>query len=1088
MTNTPFQTLCRDYLVELREARSDPQATPELSLRPALDSFLKSAAGLSGRDIVFISEGKKLTEGRPDFVLTSGGLPVGYVEAEKYELDLDKLAGHTKTQNVRFIANLDNFLLTNHLEFRLFLGGDLVAEAALPAPPDKGAPVVPEAKAEKLEALLEQLMKAAPLPIKAPRDLALHLSRRAREMRDQVRDLFRDGKADDDLLQAFKAFQDVLLPDLRPFLSDEDRRKPKRPHSFDDLFAQTVAYGLFAARCGHPSGAFTRHSAAHYLSSNPFLKKLFGRFMSELPPTLDWIVDDMAALLNAAPMGDIQQYFFKRTGREDPMIDFYEPFLQAYDPALREVRGVYYTPVPVVSYIVRSLHLLLQTRLNRPDGLADKETLILDPATGTGSFLFAAVDEIQAQVCKQQGGGAWPAYVEKHLLGRLFGFELLMAPYAIAHLKLGLQLAGQGAKVPDGERFGVYLTNTLDDAVKQSDLLMGKFISDEANAAVQVKTSEPVLVVLGNPPYSGISTNPSYKSKEEIKRLKEAARQGAKTGQIQSAVSKQQQKLQELTYIGRLIEAYKWVDGKPLGERKDWLQNDYVKFIAFAQERLRKTGEGIIGYITDNSFLDGPTFRGMRQSLLETFTDIYIYNLHGNSNKKERTPDNDADQNVFEIQQGVSILLGVKEKDKKGPACLHYADLWGQQKAKYQTLLEADISTTKWTTLEPASPFYWFVPRSAEMEEEYQAGWRLPDMTLVSSTGIVTARDGLTIALDDETLEKRMETFLDKSLSDAEVQQSLDLTENYAWRVSEARKQLRSEPNWKSHIKNVLHHPFDTRRIIFHPSIVWRTRNNVTRHMLAGNNLGLITTRQTRDDWGALATTQICGHKSFAAYDINSLFPLFLYPETNSQKSMETERRPNLSPLFIKAISEKLALPAEGEHGLPQGVTPEDIFHYAYAVFHAPSYRALYAEFLKSDFPRLPLTSDQALFFDLAALGRQLVALHLLDEKAAPILQQAGHRFEGVGNDVVEKAQVKWHSATRRVSINTTQGFEDVSEEVWEFRVGGYQVAQKWLKDRNGRPLSFDDQIHYRRTLTALAETARLMTLIDARIPAWPLV
>ncbi len=1016
-------------------------------------------------------------------------MPIGYIEAEKYELDLDKLAGHTKTQNSRFIANLDNFLLTNHLDFRLYSGGVLVAEAALPAPPDKGAPLVPEAKAEKLKTLLEQLIKAAPLPIKAPRDLAFHLSRRAREMRDQVRDLFRDGQADDDLLQAFKAFQDVLLPDLRPFLSDEDRRKPKRPHSFDDLFTQTVAYGLFAARCGHPSGAFTRHSAAQYLSTNPFLKKLFGRFMSELPPTLDWIVDDMAALLNNAPMEDIQQYFYKRTGREDPMIDFYEPFLQAYDSTLREVRGVYYTPVPVVSYIVRSLHYLLQEKLNRPDGLADKETLILDPATGTGSFLFAAVDEIRAHVAKKDGSGAWPGYVEKHLLGRVFGFELLMAPYAIAHLKLGLQLAGQDAKVPDGERFGVYLTNTLDDAIKQSDLLMGKFISDEANAAVKVKTSEPILVVLGNPPYSGISSNPSQKSKEEIKNIRELARKGAKESGIQSAQTKHRQKLQELTYIGRLIEAYKWVDGKPLGERKDWLQNDYVKFIAFAQERLRKTGEGIIGYITDNSFLDGPTFRGMRQSLMGTFSDIYIFNLHGNSNKKERTPDDETDKNVFDIQQGVSILLGVKEKDKKGPALVHYADLWGQQKFKYETLLEDDVSTTQWTELEPSSPFYWFVPRSIEMAEEYTVGWSLPDMMLVNRTGIVTARDGLTTAFEDKTLEKRMETFLDSSLSDGEVQKSLNLTENYAWRVSEARKQLGIEKNWKSYIKDVLHHPFDTRRIIFHPSIVWRTRNDVTRHMLAGENLGLITTRQTRDEWGALATKHICGHKSLAAYDINSLFPLYIFPIEISKEetgSMLVSKQPNLSPAFLQALCEKLALPAEGEHGLPQGVTPEDIFHYAYAVFHAPAYRALYAEFLKSDFPRLPLTADRTLFFDLVNLGSQLVALHLLDEKAAPILQQAVHRFEGKGNSIVEK--VKWHEATKRVTINETQCFEDVSEEVWEFRVGGYQVAEKWLKDRKGRALSFDDQTHYRRVLTALAETARLMAEIDARIPGWPLV
>ncbi len=1026
--STPFQTLCQDYLAALRDAQNNPNATDELSLRPALDEFLKKAAVSNERPVAFISEGKKLVEGRPDFVLTTNGLPVGYIEAEKPSADLDKLTGHSKSQNERFIANLDNFLLTNHLDFRLYSGGVLVGEASLPAPPEKGAPVVPEAKADKLEALLDQLMKAAPLPIKAPRDLALHLARRARQMRDQVRDLFREDNAKAGLLGAYQAFQSVLLPDLKPFLSDEDRRKPKRPHSFDDLFAQTIAYSLFAARCSHPGGSFGRQNAASLIETNPFLQQLFGQFLLQLPPSLDWIVDEMAALLNAAPMEEIAAYFYKRTGREDPMIDFYEPFLQFYDAALREVRGVYYTPVPVVSYIVRSLHFLLQDKLGRPDGLADKNTLILDPATGTGSFLFAAIDEIRAHVVKSDGSGAWPGYVETNLLNRVFGFELLMAPYAIAHLKLGLQLAGGGAKVPDGERFGIYLTNTLDDAVKQSNLLMGQFISDEANAAVKVKTSDPILVVLGNPPYSGHSSNPSRNAKGE------------------------------LTQIGRLIEGYKMVDGQPLGERNSkWLQDDYVKFIAFAQERLRKTGEGSVGYITNHAFLDNPTFRGMRQSLMETFSYIYILNLHGNSKKKEVAPSGGADQNVFAIQQGVSIFIGLKEKGNDTPARVQYADLWGYQKAKYEALFETDISTTAWEELKPVSPFYFFVPLNTDLLPDYQRGWKVTDVFLEHSIGIVTGQDSLTIAFSTEETKKLAETH------------------NLPY----------------STVRAILYRPFDVRRIVYDNSVIERRREKVMRHMFNGENLGFLAKRQSKREpfsyiWCANLMVESCVFES--AYANNTLLPLYLLPETDDQKSTDSERRPNLSPAFLAALREKLALPAEGEFGLPQGVSPENIFHYAYAVFHAPSYRALYGEFLKSDFPRLPLTSDRDLFFDLARLGRELVALHLLDEAEAPVLKKPGHPFEGVGNGKVERAKVKWNGATRRVKINETQGFEEVSEEVWEFRVGGYQVAEKWLKDRDGRALSLDDQRHYRRVLTALAETSRFMGEIDARIPGWPLV
>jgi hypothetical protein len=513
-----FEQNCHDYLQELKKVRASGVDTAEMSLRTALENFLNHFAQSEPSTARLVNEGQKIAVGRPDFTLVQDSLPLGYVEAEKPAAQLKALTGATAAQNQRF-RQLDHFLLTNHYDWELWSNGKLLEEASF----DENS-ASPQQIAE-VKALLDRFLSAARPVIKEPRDLARYLSVRARQLRDAVRALFENGEAVGELNDDYEAFKMVLLPDLRAFLSDAERKEPKRPQSFDDLYAQTVAYGLFAARCGHKGKeAFTRRNAADYLGANPFLKKLFGRLTGDLHPALAWIVEDMAALLDTTPIDDIREYFFRRTGRADPMMDFYEPFLRAYDADLREVRGVYYTPEPVVGYIVRSLDVLLQKHFGLPEGLADASkvkienadgsvqelprVLLLDPATGTGSFLFAAIDHIHDKVSKR-GAARWKSYSVNHLLERLYGFELLMAPYSIAHLKLALQMEGKGTPLADKQRFGVYLTNTLDEAVKQSDVLMGRFISDEANAAVAIKKDKPILVVLGNPPYAGHSANPS---------------------------------------------------------------------------------------------------------------------------------------------------------------------------------------------------------------------------------------------------------------------------------------------------------------------------------------------------------------------------------------------------------------------------------------------------------------------------------------------------------------------------------------------------------------------------------------------------
>jgi predicted helicase len=853
-----------------------------------------------------------------------------------------------------------------------------------------------------------------------------------------------------DIKTVYDGFKEVLLPHLTP-------------EEFADMYAQTISYGLFAARCA-PSSAreFTRQEAADLVPrTNPFLRRLFQRIAAfDLDPRVAWIADDAARLLGKAPVEEILGNFLRRTGRQDPVVHFYETFLAAYDPALRELRGVYYTPEPVVSYITRSIDNLLKTRFDKPTGLADDNTLILDPAAGTASFLFAVTNLVHEAVRTGIGEGTWNDYVEKKLLPRLFGFELLVAPYAIAHLKLGLLLQEYGYKFQSDQRLSIYLTNTLEEAIRKSELLFGKYVSDEANEAVEIKRDRPILVVFGNPPYSGHSANRSRDA-------------GGK-----------------LTFIGHLIEDYKLVDGKPLGERNPkWLQDDYVKFIRFAEWRIDRTKEGVLGYITNHSYLDNPTFRGMRQHLMRTFNEIYVLDLHGNSKKKEKAPDGSKDENVFDIQQGVAIILGVKRAGDSSPARVYHADLWGTREKKYEYLSQTDLSTTEWRELRAEAPLYLFQPQDLALRAEYEQGWKLTDAMPVNVLGFQSHRDNFAIAFDQAAIHERIRDLRDPALTDDAIRQKYNLKDSGSWKLAEARTASRAADDWEKPVHQCLYRPFDRRCCYLSTVAIDRPRRELLAHVAGRLNLCLNAVRQTKaDNWRHAVVSDCPAPAVFVEVkDGSNIFPLFLYPSGGEgQNSFGGGRHPNLSPAFRKALSEKLHLPQVGPDGMPQGITPEDIFHYAYAVFHSPTYGERYAEFLKRDFPRLPLTSDLALFRDLAEFGRQLVALHLLDSQVAGVLNKPISPFAVAGSNVVE--QVRYAEKQRRVYVNREQYFDNVPKEAWGFYVGGYQVCEKWLKDRKGRKLTVDDIQHYQRIVIALLETARIMQAIDARIPGFPIV
>ena len=827
--------------------------TTEHTHRTALKILLESL----NTDIIATNEPQHITAvGAPDFRIIKNKLAIGYVECKDIGKNLDEAL--ETDQLKRYLHSFHNLLLTDYLEFRWYVGGKLRVKKTL------GTLVKNKVKQDKdsLQDVADGLtafLNNEPEPIGSPKELAGHMARLAHMIREIIINALKKELVTGSLHAQWQAFRENLIPELSI-------------EQFADMYSQTIAYGLFAARCETDNGKnFTRQQAAYLIpKTNPFLRKLFNYVAGpDLDESITWAVDDLAQILAWADMEAVLKDFGKSTGKADPVVHFYETFLKEYDPKTREMRGVYYTPLPVVSYIVRSIDHILKTSFEKPQGLADPSVLVLDPAVGTATFLYMVMQEIHEAIIKQGQTGTWDEYVAKKLLPRLFGFEILMAPYAIAHLKLGRLLKETGYQFQTDQRLGIYLTNTLEEAIKHSDTMFAQWITEEANAAADIKKNKPIMVVLGNPPYSGISANASVRNVIDLK-----------TNKIK----------QELTWIGKLIEDYKVIDGKPLNERKHWLQDDYVKFIRFGQWRIEKTGSGVLGFITNHSFLDNPTFRGMRQSLINTFTDIYILNLHGNSKKKEESPDGSKDENVFDIQQGVSVVIMVKEDGKKCPTRIHYADIWGSREAKYETLFNTNINSTKWIELTPNSPFYFFIPREENQRTEYEKGWNIKDIFPINSTGIVTARDGIVIDFEKSALCKRISKFSDNKLSDEEVRSTYfgdkksgkyPLGDSRGWKLGDARKQLQKEDNIENQIKYLLYRPFDIRPIYYTNYMVDWPRPEVMRHMVVGNNIGFCTNREVNNDFCHVLCSKILINDctvSLQTKERTYLFPLLPLP------------------------------------------------------------------------------------------------------------------------------------------------------------------------------------------------------------------
>jgi predicted helicase len=1043
--------------VETVNKRYQSGISREHAYRRDLEELLRAL--VSGVEIT--NEPSSVTDcGNPDFVLTKGKIPIGYIEAKDVGKDLNHK--QYKEQFSRYRKALDNLIITDYTWFQFFQNGEAVHEIRIAEITADGIRPLPE-NFEQFTNLIGDFCTFIGQTVKSPKKLAEMMAAKAKLLQNILEQAVTSDETNQEnssLQDQYHSFKNILIHDLEP-------------KGFADIYAQTLAYGMFAARLHDATlDDFSRQEAAELIpKTNPFLRKLFGYIAGpDIDDRIRPTVDNLADVFRATNVEALLKNFGKSTKTSDPIIHFYETFLAEYDPKLRKARGVWYTPEPVVSFIVRAVDDLLKTEFGLKDGLADTsktkikveaqgtaqtkgkakgkaiieerevhKVQILDPAAGTGTFLAEVVKFIYTGKF-QTMQGAWSGYVEEHLIPRLNGFELLMASYAMAHLKLDMLLAETGYQPKKEQRFNIYLTNSLEEHHPDTGTLFANWLSTEANEANHIKRDTPVMVVLGNPPYSISSSN---KGK----------------------------------WIQNLIKNYK----KDLNEKKINLDDDYIKFIRYGQHFIDKNGEGILAYISNNSFIDGITHRQMRKHLMESFDKIYVVNLHGDSNKAEVCPDGSPDQNVFDIRQGTCITFFIKTR-KNGEAEVRHIDLFGKREKKYEFLNENQIGEVDWQLLDTKNEYAFFVPKNFELERTYKEGLKVSEL-FNGTSGIETKRDHFALDFNKDTLEKRIFDFVLTDYQPNEREAVFSLRNN-EWVIDDAAASLRKNTGWKNQFHQCLYRPFDWRWIIYSDIILSRDRGS----LMAGlnkQNFGLITPRQTKESFSSLISNTVCTHKIVTVYDRSFIFPLYLYPDSEQLGSDENKtRKPNLDPDIVAKIAEGLGLEFTNEKEERDGTfAPIDLLDYIYAVLHSPAYREKYKEFLKIDFPRVPYPTDTAKFWQLVQLGGELRQIHLLE---SPAVEQFITTYPmDSDNTVTRKMTTKsigyepTTGDTGRVWINDTQYFENVPLIAWEFYIGGYQPAQKWLKDRHGRTLNFDDILHYQKIIVALTETDRLMNEID---------
>lgn len=1008
-----------------------------------------------------------------------GNLTLGYIENKRVNADLSRLIDESNTnpkaQIAKYLTLSDNLILTDYLRFlRLAKAPNgkvqITQEITLCTLNEihatlKSKSTLQSKQSELLE-FFALFFSSTPKPINSAQDFALCLAQRTK----LVKDTLIDNPQNPQIATLYQSFKDILYKDL-----DFE--------AFCDSFAQTLTYALFLARLNDERGEkIDLYNVKKFIpKSFPLIRAMSG-FLDNLDEldSLKWLINEILSIINHIDPASITKELNKIAQKDllgnylhkDPYLHFYETFLSQYDPKLRELRGVYYTPFAVVSFIINAIDSVLNRDFNQTKGLGsalDNDNItLLDFATGTGTFLLEAFRKALESVKKDSDPQTNPLkyahYKPKKLLSKFSGFEFLIAPYTIAHLKISQSFKEEfHAPLEDNEKLNILLTNTIytksakDEQNQKSSLFAGMYELAQEFLQSQKLKNEQILIITGNPPYSGASANKGlFEDEVKIAYGLEPSKQHLST-QAQKIIK---------AYFANPDEKSKQREFKNLFELRrlqneknpKWLLDDYVKFIRFAESKVESQDSGIIAIISNHGFIDNPTFRGMRYHLLNTFDTIYILDLHGNVKKKEKSPDGSKDDNVFDIQQGVCISVFVKSSTKSTHhplAQVYHYDLYGKRKDKYDFLQSNGLDSIAWSVIVPKAPFYLFIPQNESLRSEYDKGISIKDIFKSVGVGITTAHDEFVIDSDKERLLQKFNDFRDSPPSASELHKKFNVREKAGWDILKGWQNLQGESNLQKYIQKIAYRPFDMRYIFYKEKLVWRCVKDIMQHFDIKDNIGLNVARQSKIQGGwqyATITNSLVdfslmgGGNTGAGY----IFPLYLV-ESDS-------RSENFTQSFRAFIDTKYG----------QRFAPEVILGYIYAVLFHKDYREKFLDFLKIDFPRIPFVKSKEQFLALSALGGQIIELHLmrgtLESITEPLFDKPQNR-----NERIEK--IAYNAEQKRLYVNESLYFSDVSEEVWGYKIGGYAVCEKYLKSHKGEVL---DYAHFERIITTLHESLKV--------------
>ncbi|EAH9134695.1 type ISP restriction/modification enzyme [Campylobacter jejuni] len=1045
--------MLKAYLENIKDiSTNDKEHTHRTALQNLLQAIKDNQDKQNKISIKQEPNNDKEGRGAPDFLITKDFLTLGYIENKRVNANLDNII--KSDQILKYTKLSPNIILTDYLRFILLSLNDkneiIICKEVKICSLDEIKSVIKnqsllETKTKELNELFAIFFSKIPNPINSALDFANHLSLRTRILKDE---LLLSSK-NETLLSLFNTFKETLYKEL----SYEE---------FCDSFAQTLTYSLFLAKLNNDTAKeIDLNNAKKFIpKSFPLIRSMSG-FLDDSFENLEnikWLLEEIINIINHIDITSIikelnktgEKDLFNRptilSTHKDPYLHFYETFLASYDPKLREVRGVYYTPAPVVIFIINAIDEALKQDFNHKKGLSealDKNITLLDFATGTGTFLLEAFRKALEPISKNSVN-----YNPKVLIDKFCGFEFLIAPYTIAHLKISQSFKEEfNSPLNDDESLKIALTNTLysksisKEQNDQNTLFTLIDLTKEFKKAQKIK-EEQILIITGNPPYSGASSNKGlYEDEIKISYGLEPSKANLNDEQKKWISSYLKEKSKQNTSTFKAIYKKHKLENE---KNPKWLLDDYVKFIRFAQSKIDSQENGIFAFISNNSFLDNPTFRGMRYSLMQSFDKIYILNLHGDTRKKEKAPDGSKDDNVFDIMQGVSINIFIKQNSKVKNTKIYYHDLYGKRKDKYEFLYENDLNSIKWTLVKNNEPFYLFLPQNNDLLEEYNKGISVKDIFMLLSVGIVSAKDSILISTNTEKLKQQIHDYYNE----------FD----------------------KKNIKEIAYRPFDTQKIYYDIKKVERPRIETMEHFLENENIGLICDRGTKLNnidnifiSSKIIDLHLVGSGSY-------IYPLYLYPTTRSKKFLKKEN-PNFNEenFTSKIENFKESFRTFIDELYKEKFSPEDILGYIYAVLFHKIYREKYLDFLKIDFPKIPFTKDKNTFKNLSKLGLKLVNLHLLknDELDFNIGEAL---FKDIKNKNFKIQKIKYNKDVKELFINESLYFNKVSPEIYEFKIGGYAVLDKYLKSHKEEDI---DHKHFTLIIQTLDETLKIQDEIS---------